>query len=120
MSPFAQTFAQQQVPHRQLGTQKAWFKQHVSLLNLFSFILLIVLCFSYIVQVNRSVTKGYQMRELEAQISDLSLQNQQLEMTTQQAQSLTNVSRAVKMMGLVDAGQPTYIALENPSYALAQ
>ena len=119
MSPFAQSFVQQQVPHRQLGTQ-AWLKQHVSLINTISFILLVILCFSYIVHVNRSVTKGYQMRELEAQISELSLLNQQLEMTTQQAQSLTNVSRAVKMMGLVDAGQPTYVALENPSYALAE
>ncbi len=118
MSPFTQTFSSTYPSHHQSPT--AWLRTHTSFVNLFSFVLLIVLCIVYIVQVNHTVSKGYQIRDLESQIQELTLRNQTLEVTTQQAQSLENVARATKMIGLVRADRPEYIQGSGPSYALAE
>lgn len=93
---------------------------HSSRLNLLSILLLLTLCFAYIVQVNHAVSKGYQIRDLETQIHELTLVNERLEVETQQAQALTNVARATKMLGLVRAEQPAYVQGAAPSYALAE
>jgi hypothetical protein len=118
MSSFAQTFSTTYPSHHQ--SSRGWFHAHLSFVNLFSFILLIALCVIYIVQVNHTVSKGYQIRELESEIQELTLHNQTLEVTTQQAQSLENVARATKMIGLVRADRPEYIQTAGPSYALAE
>ena len=67
-----------------------------------------------------AVSKGYQIQELEIELQELGLQNQDLELRTRDAQSLEQVSRAVKMIGLVDSEQPQYIDSRQPSYALAE
>ncbi len=82
--------------------------------------MLFVLCLFSIVQVNHSVSKGYQIRELESQVHGLTLVNQKLEVETHQAQALTTIARATKMLGLVKADQPTYLSTIVPSYALAK
>lgn len=97
-----------------------WLEVNRSWLNLASLLLLIGLCATYIFQVNHTVSKGYQIRELESQIHELSLMNQKLEVTTQQAQSLENVARATAMLGLVRADRPEYVESSGPSYALAE
>lgn len=97
-----------------------WVKKNLLVLNLASFVCVIVLCGAYIVQVNHAVAKGYQMRDYETQISTLTLQNQKLEVDVRQAQSLDHVARAVKMMGMVRAEQPDYVKAGEPSYAMAE
>lgn len=92
----------------------------MSWLNLGTLVLLVALAVVYIVQVNQTASKGYQIRELESQIHELTLRNQTLEIATQQAQSLENVARATKMIGLVKADRPEYITASAPSYALAE
>jgi len=77
------------------------------------------LCIVYIVQVNGSISKGYQIRNLETQIQELSIKNQALELNTQRVQSLDHVVRSVKMLGLVDAERPEYINVSAPTYAFA-
>lgn len=109
MSQYTQTFV-----------QKSPQRSRIPFSNILSGLLLIALCFVSIVSVNRSVSMGYQMRELESTIHELTLNNQQLETLTQQSQSLTKISRAVKMIGLVDAEQPTYLTSQPPAYALAK
>lgn len=97
-----------------------WFGANVSWINVATLVLLIGLCVTYIIQVNHAVSKGYQIRELESQIHELSLMNQKLEITTQQAQSLENVARATTMLGLVQADRPEYVQSSGSSYALAE
>ncbi|MBM5790032.1 hypothetical protein FJZ23_03030 [Candidatus Parcubacteria bacterium] len=97
-----------------------WFDTNIRWLNIASLALLFVLVAIYIVQVNRSVSTGYQIRELESQIHELTLLNQKLEITTQQAQSLETVTRATAMLGLVRADRPEYLQTAGPSYALAE
>ncbi|MEK7614830.1 MAG: DUF948 domain-containing protein [Patescibacteria group bacterium] len=109
MSPFAQSFSQKSTP-----------RLNLSWMNIGSFAVLILLCGVYIFHVNHVVSEGYQIRALESQISELSLQNQKLEVVSQQAESLQNVAHAVTMMGFVRADQPTYLSSAAPSYAMAK
>ena len=97
-----------------------WIQSHLVAFNVVSLAVVLVLLSLYIVQVNRSVTAGYQMRELESQISALTLEQQKLEISVRQSQSLEQVSHAVKMIGLVQAGRPEYVDATVPMFALAQ
>lgn len=119
MSPFAKSFATQN-PRAGVQAFHALFQNNAFLVNLLTFGGLVLLCLVYIVQVNGSISKGYQIRDLETQIQELSLKNQGLDLTSQRVQSLDHVSKSVKMLGLVDAGRPEYINVNDPSYAMAQ
>jgi len=117
MSPFAQTLLSHA---KKTHVFIAWVQNHIFLLNVTSVVVIVLLCGGYIVQVNQAVAKGYQMRQFEDQISELTLRNQQLEIAVREAKSLEHVTHAVKMMGLVQAGQPDYVQGAMPSYAVAK
>jgi len=97
-----------------------WIDNHTSLLNIATLALVGVLCVSYILQVTGTVAKGYELRDLEVQIHDFTLENQQMEVAVRQSQSLDHVADSVSMLGLVRSEQPTYVESGEPSYALAQ
>src|SRR3989338_6290741 len=69
----------------------------------------VLIGFFQIFQVNREIARGYELREIESELQELQSVHQELTQETQQAQSLQNVARAVKMLGLVEADQPTYV-----------
>lgn len=75
---------------------------------------------AYVVQVNGSVAKGYAIREIEDRIKELTLENQKMELVVREAQSLENVSRNVKMLGMVVSDAPSYVISGTPSVALAR
>ncbi|MBI2475344.1 hypothetical protein HYV69_02870 [Candidatus Uhrbacteria bacterium] len=118
MSPFSTSFSRPNVIHH--SAPVSWVRSNQTLLNIASFVFLLIFGATYIIQINQSVSKGYQIREIESEISELTLRNQKLEVVTQQAQSLENVERATKMLGLVRAERPTYVLSSTPSYALAE
>jgi len=95
-------------------------RTHTFALNVITTALVLATAASYIVQVNGSVAKGYAIRELEDQIRELTLTNQTFEVTVREAQSLENVNRSVKMLGLVTAETPTYVNASASSVALAR
>lgn len=99
---------------------RAWIANHVVALNMISLAIVGLLVVSYIVQVNASISQGYQIRDLENQLDELSLLNQNLELETRKSQSLGHVARSVKMLGFVDAEMPNYISAGEPSFALAE
>lgn len=103
-------------------TQSAvsFVRSHTLALNLVTTALVVAAAASYIIQVNGSVAKGYAIREIEDEIHDLTLANQKLEVTVREAQSLENVNRSVKMLGMVDAETPRYVNASAPSVALAR
>jgi len=76
--------------------------------------------FSYIVQVNTTISKGYQIRDLETQVNELALMNEKLELETRKSQSLDHVAKSVKMLGFVEAEMPNYVSGAEPSMAFAQ
>jgi hypothetical protein len=97
-----------------------WVEQHTGLLNIMTLALVGILCLSYIFQVTSTVTKGYELRDLEVRIHELTLENQQMGIAIRQSQSLNHVANSVSMLGLVRSQQPTYIESGEPSYALAK
>lgn len=99
---------------------RAWIRDHVVALNVVSLAILGLLVVSYIVQVNATISKGYQIRDLETQVHELTLMNQNLELETRKSQSLTHVAKSVKMLGFVEAEMPNYISASEPAFALAE
>lgn len=97
-----------------------WVSANTTLLNLISLSVLGLLVVSYILQVNTTISKGYQIRDLETQVHELTLMNQQLELETRKSQSLQHVATSVKMLGFVEAQSPEYISASAPAYALAE
>ncbi len=117
MSPFAKSIALHSPTRRTRVNAWQFLQTNAFWMNVLTFG--VVLCLAYIFQVNGAISKGYQIRDIETQIHELTLMNQRVELQTQQAQSLENVARAVKMLGFVDAQQPNYVESGVPSYALA-
>ncbi len=114
------TFAQSNPSLSRSRTAFAVLTQHTTLANATSFALVLFMALAYIVQINGSVGKGYQMRDLETQIHELTISNQKLEVASREAQALDNVSKAVKMIGMVSADTPTYLRASAPAVAFAR
>lgn len=118
MSPVAiqtATFSSSQISHR--ISMRMWVRDHVVAINVVSLAILGLLVVSYIVQVNATTSKGYEIRDLETQVHELSLLNQNLELETRRSQSLTHVAESVKMLGFVKAEMPNYIDSSESSFA---
>ncbi len=117
MSPFAQSMFSR-IPRSHAITN--FIDKRIVVINIISLSMILMFFILYVVQVNSSVAKGYQMRELETKIHELTIENRQLQVAARQSQSLEEVSESVKMLGLIEADTPTYIAASPPSYALAE
>ncbi len=98
----------------------AFVSRHTLALNVVTTCCVVLFAAAYIVQVNGSVAKGYAIREVEDQIKTLSLANQKMEVIVREAQSLENVTRNVKMLGMVTSDAPSYVNAGASSVALAQ
>ncbi len=120
MSLFAKNIALHSPTRRTKTGSWQFFQTNVVWLNVVTFGVVLALCLVYIFQVNGAISKGYQIRDIETSIRELTLLNQRVELQTQQAQSLENVARAVTMLGFVDAELPNYVKSDAPAYALAQ
>jgi len=83
--------------------------RNVFSMNLALMMLIAMLAVMYIVQVNRTVTKGYRIRDLETMIGALQLDTKNLEIQLAEARSMDAVSRKVPMLGLVKASAPVYL-----------
>lgn len=97
-----------------------WVSNHLTLLNSLTFILFLFVFFAFIVQVNNSASKGYVIRDLEKKIEVLTRSNQQTELEIQQAQSLGNIQRVVKMIGMVPSDQVVFVDAKDGSVAFAK
>jgi len=98
----------------------AFFGRHVVAFNVLGFVAVLAMCATYIVQINGSVSAGYQLRELEVRIDELSLENEKLEISVRKAQSLSGLEKSVRMLGLVPSQSPHYVEAGLPSVALAR
>lgn len=121
MSPFAQTsFAGNVSRPFRVRSIPVWISSNLTHVNMATFALLLMCCLAYIIQVNGTASKGYQIRDLENAIQQLTVANEQFELEIQQAQSLGNIRRAVKMIGMVPAEQAVYVDVRSESVAFAK
>lgn len=121
MSPFAQTsFVSHSSRPFRASAIPLWITTNVTRVNIVTFAVLLVVCFAYIIQVNNTASKGYQIRDLENTIHQLYVANQQSELEIHEAKSLNNIQRAVKMIGMVPADQAVYVDVRGGSVAFAK
>ena len=97
-----------------------WIQEHVKVLNALFLSLIFILVMGYIIQVNASISKGYEIRELENRIQELSVLNEKIELESRKAQSLDHVASSMKMLGFVKAQSPLYIDASEATYVLAK
>lgn len=71
----------------------------------------------YLVQVNATSSKGFQIRTLESRISDLKQQGDKMELKVAQEQSVQAVEDKVQQMGMVPATQVDYVSAVAPVVA---
>lgn len=64
----------------------------------------------YIWQVNAKATNGFAMRDLEKEISTLSIENERLDVKVSHLQSIDSVSTRVQMLGLVKINDVNYVS----------
>jgi hypothetical protein len=116
--------ASQSIPLSQSSLERfslrSWVRNHTVVLNIISFAFILFLVIGYIVQVNASISKGYQIRDLETRVNQLSTLNEKIEIQSRKAQSLEHVVDSVKMLGFVKAEMPQYLDLSETTYAFAE
>lgn len=72
----------------------------------------------YLVQVNATSSKGFQIRTLQSKISDLKEQGDKLELKVAQEQAVASVEQKVQAMGMVPAQQVDYVSAQQPGVAM--
>lgn len=107
MSKFSQTLFSSVKKTKNVA---AFLSRNLVVVNLLLFVLTVSMAASYIVQVNRSATKGYQIRELENSINQLELDNQTMKVKIAEAKSMENISAKVPMLGMIKVETQQYVS----------
>ncbi len=81
------------------------------------FALVAVFGAGYLIQINAAASKGYQIRTLENQISDLKTQSGKLEIQVAQEQSVQAVENKVQDLGMVPTPNVEYLRVNSPIVA---
>lgn len=93
-------------------------KPTLPVLNAVSFTLVVLVGLAFIAQVNHSSSKGFEMKDLQKSINQLSIANQQLEYQVAQAQSVDHVATRLKMLGMVPVDSVAYVSPGTSSVAI--
>ena len=81
--------------------------------NYWTALVSIVLIFAfgvYLFEINNMSTQGYQIRELEKQISELSAENKKMELDLVEYRSMSYLSNKMAELDLVEGAEITYIS----------
>lgn len=80
--------------------------------------LMVAFFIGYLVQVNATSSKGFQIRTLQSRIADLKEQDDTLELKVAQEQAVASVEQKVQAMGMVPADQVEYVSAPEPNVAM--
>ncbi len=83
-------------------------------------VLLVVVVFSYLWQVNSVATSGYQLKELEKKISILEKRHSKLLLRATELRSLSRVEEKSKELGMVANDTIYYLAADQSVVALSR
>jgi cell division protein FtsB len=84
-------------------------KVDIKTANIVIGLLIVVIGVSYLVQINGLATKGYQIKELEDRIAELSQDQADLELVALSLQSMGAVKDKVEDLGMVAVGENEYL-----------
>jgi len=76
--------------------------------------LLIISGILYIYSINSSAVKGYQMKQVEKQISDLEKENDKLKIREAELKSLYHVEEATKDLNMAEMKNVSYVEQTSP------
>lgn len=93
-------------------------KPTLPVLNVVSFVMVVIVGLGFIAQVNHSSSKGFQMKDLQKQMNQLTVANEQLEYQVAQAQSVDHVATHLKMLGMVPVKSVAYTSVGGSSVAV--
>ncbi|KKR20126.1 MAG: hypothetical protein UT50_C0021G0004 [Candidatus Moranbacteria bacterium GW2011_GWA2_39_41] len=107
------------VPKKLFLSQKKSFNAGSANLNLVSLVFVIVFCIgiggaAYLYQVNDIATKGYEIRDLEKQVKDLSKESKKMEIREVELRSMYNIEKASQDLNLVNSNDVTYVEIDGP------
>lgn len=91
-------------------------KRWVGVLTL---VVLVGLGLTYLVQVNATAARGYEITDLQQQLKTLRVQNQDLQAQVGKMQSFQNMQQAVATSGFVAVQRVEYLAATGPSVGVA-
>ncbi|MDP1884100.1 MAG: hypothetical protein Q8L10_01920 [Candidatus Moranbacteria bacterium] len=98
------------------GKTGAAGRAEINLMSLvFSIALATCVCGAlYLYQVNDIATKGYEVRELESRIQELTKENKKMEIQEVELRSMYNIEKASQGLNLVNSGEVTYVEINGP------
>ncbi len=80
-------------------------------------IILATAMIAYVWQINNVSVKGFAIYEIEQRNTQLTRENQRLELHVAQLQSTSNVKNNIDSLGMVDDGETVYITLTDDAVA---
>ncbi|MDO8240920.1 MAG: hypothetical protein Q7T51_03010 [Candidatus Moranbacteria bacterium] len=104
---------------RSFSEKRKSFSAGSANLNLVSLVFVMVFCVciggaAYLYQVNDIATKGYEIRDLENQIQDLSKESKKMEIREVELRSMYNIEKASQDLNLVNSNDVTYVEIDGP------
>lgn len=80
-----------------------------STLGIWLAVFIVLLGLVYVIEVNTTSTKGYEIKALESQLTDLKEQNKRLELESSSLKSIQHLQETAKTLNLGPSGKVRYI-----------
>lgn len=77
----------------------------------------LALCVGYLCAINISAVKGYEIKNVEQEISKLKKENEQLQIRVAELRSSYNIKEEVKNLNMVEADNVVYISENGQTFA---
>ncbi len=104
------------VLQRQKKLEKVYNKK-VYFANILIFLFILFVSIYYIFQVNSIIDKGYKLKDLQIQISELENQAERLKLQIVNLQSIQNITARAKNLGLIPVEEKEFVNLNSNQVA---
>ncbi len=101
-------------PNRFLEKTGVWLRRY----RIFIIAFFLISASAYLWQINALSTRGFKIKELENNISDLKKDNQTLELEVTNEQSMFNLNERIKQLNLVAIQKVEYLQPIGPAVAV--
>lgn len=79
--------------------------------------MVVLMGLTYLVQVNKVSTSGFEIQELEQRVTELKKENAKLELTAAQLESLSTIEQRVQRLDLVSTEKVDYLEIHDSQFA---
>lgn len=100
-----------------IGGKRTGFKAGPVILSFATLLIIGALSFFYLSQTNETVTKGYEIKELEKNLEGLKAENHELELRAAELQSIEKVKEKTDKLNMIKITGAYYIQLKEEELA---